>query len=54
MTRMIISILVIVGFFVLAGTKILPIEVTLVIISGAVSSVLTYWFKEREIARLKK
>lgn len=52
--RIIISVLIIVGFFVLAGIKILPVEVTLVIISGAVSSVITYWFKEKEIARLKK
>ena len=52
--RIIISILMIVGFFVLAGIKILPVEVTVAIISGGVSAVITYWFKEREIARIKK
>jgi len=46
--RIIISILVIVGFFVLAGIKILPVNVTIAIVSGGVGSVITYWFKEIE------
>jgi len=50
--RIIISILVIIGFFVLAGTKILPVNVTVAIVSGGVGSVITYWFKEKEIERL--
>jgi len=52
--RIIISILMIVGFFVLAGIKVLPVEVTVAIVSGGVGSVITYWFKEREIAKIKK
>ena len=52
--RIIISILMIVGFFVLAGIKVLPVEVTVAIVSAGVSAVIMYWFKEREIARLKK
>ncbi|GAI06376.1 unnamed protein product [marine sediment metagenome] len=50
--RIVISVLVIVGFFVLAGIKILPAEVTIAIVSGGVSAVITYWFKEKEIDRL--
>jgi len=50
--RIIISVLIIIGFFVLAGIKILPVTVTVAIVSAGVSAVITYWFKEREIARL--
>lgn len=52
--RIIISVLVIIGFFVLAGTKILPVTVTVAIVSGGASAVITYWFKEKEIDRLRK
>jgi len=52
--RIIISIIVIIGFFVLAVIKILPVTVTVAIVSGGVSAVITYWFKEREITRIKK
>jgi len=58
LARAIISILVIVGFFILAGTEILPVTVTVAIVSGGVSSVITYWFeersKEKEIERGKR
>lgn len=39
--RIIISVLIIVGFFVLAGTKILPVNVTIAIVSGGVGAVIT-------------
>jgi multisubunit Na+/H+ antiporter MnhC subunit len=52
--KIVISVLIIVGFFVLAGIKILPVEVTVSIISGGVGAVIMYWFKEKEIARLKE
>lgn len=52
--RIIISILMIIGFFVLAGTRILPVTVTVAIVSGGVSAVITYWFKEKEIERLRR